>query len=235
MRTVKTLTYLIVHQKGESIVNHLTLIQDREESELCHYIKKALKQSDKLVKTSNKSQNSTPNKMSKAALNELPHILTKIGTDENQNAMIELYEFTQTYPQISLEPYLEKSSDFFKNFITNGLQKIRNERERIQNSGTKTNGTHRASASANGSEIPKRMAFSRVPPPKNQNEAIQWLKSATGALGIDSNKYDSETLSQMNSSDAINSIEAAELAVQRAQQTLEKFKRAYNTTNGQNR
>ena len=126
------------------------------------------------------------------------------------------------------------SSDFFRNFITNGLQKIQTERERIQNTANKnpeTNGTHLAAASVD--DLRKRTAFSRVPPPKNQNEAIQWFKSATGALGIDPNKYDSEIMSNIQSNDAINSIEAAELAVQKAQQTLEKFKRAY--ANGQNR
>ena len=234
MRTIKTLTYLLVHQKGETIVNHLTLIQDRNESELCHYIQKALKQSDRLVKTTNKSQHSSPIKISKAAQNQLAAILNKIGTDENQNGMQELYDFTQTYPQISLDPYLANSSEFFRNFITNGLQKIQTEREIIQNMANKkpeTNGTHIAAGS--GDDPRKRTAFSRVPPPKNQNEAIQWFKSATGALGIDPNKYDSEIISQINSNDGINSIEAAELAVQKAQQTLEKFKRA--DANGQNR
>ncbi|CAG2168733.1 unnamed protein product [Oppiella nova] len=233
LRTIKTLTYLIVHQKGESIFTHLTLIQDKNESELWHYIQKALKQSDKLVKTSTKNQhNSSPHTINKSSESDLNSILNKLGTDENQTAIIELYDFTEANPQISLEPYLQKFSDFYKNFITDGLNRIRTERERTQKHEKRldTNGTH----SANGDERHKRTAFARVPPPHNQKEAIEWLKSAAGALGYDANKYnDSEILSQMSSNEAITSIEAAEIAVQRAQETLERFKKAY--ANGQNR
>ncbi|XP_054161485.1 protein mini spindles-like [Oppia nitens] len=230
LRTIKTLTYLIVDQKGEMIFSHLALIQDKDASELCHYLQKALKQRDKLsTKTPTKTDHHLSpkdQKLSKSAQNHLMTILSKIGTDENQSGITELYEFTQTNPQISLEPYLQKSSDFFKKFISDELNKIRSEKQ-AGDIKIESNGKH-SDIIINGEERPKRTAFSRVPPPTNQKEALDWLRKATTAITSDPKKFKEEDiLTQMNSNDAINSIEAAELAIQRAQERLESFKKVY--------
>jgi hypothetical protein len=235
LRTIKTLTYLIVQQKGDSVLNHLTLIRDRNESELCHYIQKALKQSDRLLNAGLKSSQKTSPKIPKTAHNQLVSIISKLGTDDNNNGLIELYEFTQTYPHIPIEPYLEKSSEFFKGFVINGLQKIRYERERAQTDSRITQSNGSSPGTSSGLKDQKKtIPLSRVPPPQSQKEAIEWLKKATANFGLDPNKYnDFEVDPNLNSNDAINSIEAAEMAVQKAQETLEKFKKAY--ANGQRR
>ncbi|OTF72176.1 hypothetical protein BLA29_006769, partial [Euroglyphus maynei] len=43
-RTIKTLVFFIVSLKGDSILDHFTLIQNKDESELSYYVQKALRQ-----------------------------------------------------------------------------------------------------------------------------------------------------------------------------------------------
>lgn len=195
-------------------------------------MQKALKQSDRLVKTSHKSPNNSSPIKSRVIQNQLNAVLQKIESDENQNAIAELFELLQTNPQISLDHSLDKYPDSFKNLVKDGLRAIQAEKNLSNGSAKKseTNGTYLAS---NLSASPrKRIAYTRVPAPKNPEEAINWIKTAVGALGLDANKcVDSEALSQINSNEAINSIEAAERAVQKAQETLTRFKQAY--ANGQ--
>lgn len=50
LRTIKTLIYLIVQQKGDSILEHFTLIKNKDESELSYYIQKALRQCEQVDK-----------------------------------------------------------------------------------------------------------------------------------------------------------------------------------------
>ena len=223
----------MVHQKGESIFDNLSLIQDRNDSELCHYLQKALKQSDRLVKSSHKSPNNLSPIKSRVIQNQLIAILHRIESDENHKGIGELFEFLQNHQQISLDPYLEKYPDSFQNLVKDGLLSIQAENGLKNGSAKKeTNGSYIVS---NASASPrKRTAYTRVPTPKNPEEAINWIKTAVGALGLDANKcIDSEALSQINSNEAINTIEAAERAVQKAQETLNRFKKAY-ASNGSN-
>ena len=47
LRTIKTLIYLIVRQKGDAILSHFTLIENKDESELSYYVQKSLRQCEK--------------------------------------------------------------------------------------------------------------------------------------------------------------------------------------------
>ncbi len=64
-------------------------------------------------------------------------------------------------------------------------------------------------------------------PPRSQEEAIEWFKTATTHLGLDPTLYNGfEILSKFNSNH-FNSIEAAEKAVEIANRELQKFKNKY--------
>lgn len=233
LRTIKTLTYLIVQEKGDAVLNNLTMIQDRNESELYQYIQKALKQSGKLAKPVAKSMatqklSNTP-KLSKTAHTQLISIISKLGTDESQLALNELYEFTLQYPQISLDPYLEKSSDFFKSFVTNGLENIKIEREKNktlpESNKIATRPFRPTDIQIRGDD--KKYVFPKVPTPENPEMAVEWLKSATCHLGLDPSKYGPELISQLQNGAPPMSIEAAEMAVRKAQERLDNFKLSY--------
>lgn len=58
LRTIKTLIYLIVQQKGDSILDHFTLIKSKDESELSYYIQKALRQCEQVDKQNHSSSSS---------------------------------------------------------------------------------------------------------------------------------------------------------------------------------
>jgi len=110
-----------------------------------------------------------------------------------------------------------------------GSGKIKNEKERTltENKSGETNG-YQIPGPSNLSKDNPFKKLTRVPPPQSQNEAIEWLKTAANNLGLDSNKYnDPDMISQLINNNAINSIEEAENAVQKAQEMLEKFKLAY--------
>ncbi|XP_046917779.2 msps cytoskeleton-associated protein 5 [Dermatophagoides farinae] len=66
LRTIKTLIFFIVSLKGDSILDHFTLIQNKDESELSFYVQKALRQKfDKSTgSTNNNNNNSTTSKSS---------------------------------------------------------------------------------------------------------------------------------------------------------------------------
>lgn len=46
---------------------------------------------------------------------------------------MDLYEFKQRHPDADISPFMKKSSEFFRNYITRGLQEI--EAERAMQSG----------------------------------------------------------------------------------------------------
>ena len=46
--------------------------------------------------------------------------------------MAQLYEFKQHYPDADIEPFLSRSSDFFKNYIERGLKFIEEKKRKEQ-------------------------------------------------------------------------------------------------------
>lgn len=72
LRTIKTLVYIFVEHKGDSILDHFTLIENKDESELSFYVQKAMRQHDSKSNASNNSAMSTnsPNVNLKNGLNK---------------------------------------------------------------------------------------------------------------------------------------------------------------------
>lgn len=52
--------------------------------------------------------------------------------------MAELYDFKQRYPDADIEPFLSRSSDFFKNYIERGLKFIEDKKRKEMAQGTLT-------------------------------------------------------------------------------------------------
>ena len=50
-----------------------------------------------------------------------------------------LYDFQTQHPDTDIQPYLEKSSQYFQNYIERGLQRIQNERNATEETRTETN------------------------------------------------------------------------------------------------
>ncbi|XP_063045140.1 cytoskeleton-associated protein 5-like [Engraulis encrasicolus] len=96
-RTIKTLLHSICRLVGPEILNHLTLIEDKGESELETYLKKVAR--DKDGKDSKKSKT---NEM-------LDAIFKKILSNENaKEGLARLLQYKRKHPEADLSPYLSK-------------------------------------------------------------------------------------------------------------------------------
>uniref|UniRef100_A0A3B3UVE9 Cytoskeleton associated protein 5 n=1 Tax=Poecilia latipinna TaxID=48699 RepID=A0A3B3UVE9_9TELE len=143
-RTLKTLCHTLCRLTGVKILDHLSMIENRNESELEAYLRRVVKHSGNLSGTKSdrgneKSAHGTDDRMSKAKVSDiLSEIFKKIGSKENtKEGLTELYEYKQKYSDADLEPFLRNTSQFFQSYVERGLRVIESEREgkpRIQSS-----------------------------------------------------------------------------------------------------
>ncbi|XP_018364408.1 PREDICTED: cytoskeleton-associated protein 5 isoform X2 [Trachymyrmex cornetzi] len=131
LRTVKTVLHSMTRVKGSSILNHLTLINNTNESELHTYLIRliaSLKPDEiNAAKVTPKSNNvgRTPKHLSKSTRQQLAEIFKKIGSKEQmQEGLVQLYDFKLQYPEADVQPFLVKSHQFFQDFIEQGLREI---------------------------------------------------------------------------------------------------------------
>ncbi|KAH0620748.1 hypothetical protein JD844_021478 [Phrynosoma platyrhinos] len=136
IRTLKTLIHTLCKLKGPKILDHLTMIDNKNESELeahlCRVMKHSLDQTgSKSDKGTEKGASRTDEKSSKAKVNDiLAEIFKKIGSKENtKEGLAELYEYKKKYSDADIEPFLKNSSQFFQNYVERGLRLIEMERE----------------------------------------------------------------------------------------------------------
>ncbi|XP_063053472.1 cytoskeleton-associated protein 5 isoform X2 [Engraulis encrasicolus] len=145
-RTLKTLLHTLCKLKGGKILDHLSMIENRNESELEAHLRRVVKHSGNLSghksdKGSEKGAIRTDEKMSKSKVSEiLSEIFKKIGSKENtKEGLTELYEYKLKYSDADVEPFLSNTSQFFQSYVERGLRMIESEREgkgRIQSSTT---------------------------------------------------------------------------------------------------
>uniref|UniRef100_A0A1A7WRM3 Cytoskeleton associated protein 5 n=1 Tax=Iconisemion striatum TaxID=60296 RepID=A0A1A7WRM3_9TELE len=143
-RTLKTLLHTLCKLTGAKILDHLSMIENRNESELEAHLRRVVKHSGNLSGLKSDRGNEKgglrmDDRMSKAKVSDiLSEIFKKIGSKENtQEGLTELYEYKQKYSDVDLEPFLKNTSQFFQNYVERGLRMIESEREgktRIQNS-----------------------------------------------------------------------------------------------------
>ncbi|XP_018400371.1 PREDICTED: cytoskeleton-associated protein 5 [Cyphomyrmex costatus] len=131
LRTVKTVLHSMTRVKGSSILNHLTLINNTNESELHAYLIRliaSLKPDEiNASKMTPKPNNvgRTPKHLSKSTRQQLAEIFKKIGSKEHiQEGLVQLYDFKLQYPEADVQPFLVKSHQFFQDFIEQGLREI---------------------------------------------------------------------------------------------------------------
>uniref|UniRef100_A0A8C3KMX4 Cytoskeleton associated protein 5 n=1 Tax=Calidris pygmaea TaxID=425635 RepID=A0A8C3KMX4_9CHAR len=136
MRTLKTLLHSLCKLKGPKILDHLTMIENKNESDLEAYLYRTLKYSmdqsgSKADKDTEKGASSIEEKASKAKVSDiLAEIFKKIGSKENtKEGLAELYEYKKKYSDADIEPFLKNSSQFFQSYVERGLRLIETERE----------------------------------------------------------------------------------------------------------
>ncbi|XP_020296342.1 protein mini spindles isoform X2 [Pseudomyrmex gracilis] len=132
LRTVKTVLHSMTRVKGSSILNHLTLINNTNESELHAYLIRLIAslkpdEINATAKVTPKANNvsRTQKHLSKSTRQQLAEIFKKIGSKEHmQEGLVQLYDFKLQYPEADVEPFLVKSHQFFQDFIEQGLREI---------------------------------------------------------------------------------------------------------------
>ncbi|NXM82451.1 CKAP5 protein, partial [Oenanthe oenanthe] len=135
IRTLKTLLHTLCKLKGPKILDHLTMIDNKNESELeahlCRVVKHSMDQTGKADKDTEKGASRIEEKASKAKVNDiLAEIFKKIGSKENtKEGLAELYEYKKKYSDADIEPFLKNSSQFFQSYVERGLRLIETERE----------------------------------------------------------------------------------------------------------
>ncbi|XP_058162245.1 cytoskeleton-associated protein 5 [Dasypus novemcinctus] len=136
IRTLKTLLHTLCKLKGPKILDHLTMIDNKNESELeahlCRMMKHTMDQTgSKSDKETEKGASRIDEKSSKAKVNDfLAEIFKKIGSKENtKEGLAELYEYKKKYSDADIEPFLKNSSQFFQSYVERGLRVIEMERE----------------------------------------------------------------------------------------------------------
>uniref|UniRef100_A0A8C4UDV0 Cytoskeleton associated protein 5 n=1 Tax=Falco tinnunculus TaxID=100819 RepID=A0A8C4UDV0_FALTI len=136
IRTLKTLLHTLCKLKGPKILDHLTMIDNKNESELeahlCRVMKHSMDQTgNKADKDTEKGASRIEEKASKAKVNDiLAEIFKKIGSKENtKEGLAELYEYKKKYSDADIEPFLKNSSQFFQSYVERGLRLIETERE----------------------------------------------------------------------------------------------------------
>uniref|UniRef100_A0A3Q3ETC6 Cytoskeleton associated protein 5 n=1 Tax=Labrus bergylta TaxID=56723 RepID=A0A3Q3ETC6_9LABR len=143
-RTLKTLLHTLCKLTGPKILDHLSMIENRNESELEAHLRRVVKLPGNLSghkgdRGNEKGGLRMDDRMSKSKVSDiLSEIFKKIGSKENtKEGLTELYEYKQKYSDADLEPFLKNTSQFFQSYVERGLRMIESEREgkaRIQTS-----------------------------------------------------------------------------------------------------
>uniref|UniRef100_A0A665WEB0 Cytoskeleton associated protein 5 n=1 Tax=Echeneis naucrates TaxID=173247 RepID=A0A665WEB0_ECHNA len=166
-RTLKTLLHTLCKLTGAKILDHLSMIDNRNESELEAHLRRVVKHSGNLsgLKSDRGNEKSglRMDRMSKAKVSDiLSEIFKKIGSKENtKEGLTELYEYKQKYSDADLEPFLKNTSQFFQSYVERGLRMIESEREgktRIQTSA----GTTDSFLSSNNEELKPAVYYERL-------------------------------------------------------------------------
>uniref|UniRef100_A0A8C7Z0T5 Cytoskeleton associated protein 5 n=1 Tax=Oryzias sinensis TaxID=183150 RepID=A0A8C7Z0T5_9TELE len=133
-RTLKTLLHSLCKLTGAKILDHLSMIENRNESELEAHLRRVVKHTGNLsgMKSDRGNEKSgLRTRMSKAKVSDiLTEIFKKIGSKENtKEGLTELYEYKLKYSDADLEPFLKNTTQVFQNYVERGLRMIESERE----------------------------------------------------------------------------------------------------------
>ncbi|XP_034541415.1 cytoskeleton-associated protein 5 isoform X2 [Notolabrus celidotus] len=171
-RTLKTLLHTLCKLTGVKILDHLSMIENRNESELEAHLRRVVKFSGNLSghksdRGNEKGCMHMDDRMSKAKVSDiLSEIFKKIGSKENtKEGLTELYEYKQKYSDADLEPFLKNTSQFFQSYVERGLRMIESEREgktRIQTSAVIPQHGMDSSLTSNNEELKPAVYYERL-------------------------------------------------------------------------
>ena len=147
LRTVKTVIHAMVKVRGDAILDNLSRINDPSNSELVAYLRKLVnngvgkENANDILKNGNNAKSGLNSggkipRFTKSDHDALAEIFKKIGQKElTKQGLQELYNFKQQNPHADLEPFLVKSSDYFRNYIERGLKSIEAEANNANGTG----------------------------------------------------------------------------------------------------
>ncbi|XP_044126163.1 cytoskeleton-associated protein 5 isoform X1 [Bufo gargarizans] len=237
MRTLKTLLHTLCKLKGPKIMDHLSMIENKHESELEAHLLRVMKHSmdgtsSKSDKETEKGASRTEEKVSKANVSDfLAEIFKKIGSKENtKEGLAELYEYKKKYSDADIEPFLKNSSQFFQSYVERGLRLIEMERE------GKTRITSSAGITLPVTEINNQPAVtSSAPPATNANGEevgpsvyLERLKILRQRCGLDNAKHDerpplSSLLSKTSTPSVVSSTDMLHSKLSQLRESREQF------------
>lgn len=152
METIRVVLRTFLRLLGSKILDKTNLIEDTGASELVPFLRNAVSGSasnatERDVRTGSVSSAGSSNGLqtNKQPIEILQDIFKKIGSKENsQEGLKELFDFKQQYPEEDVEPFISKTSQFFRNYIERGLKAIELDRRGMIPAAT--NGTNSAAA-----------------------------------------------------------------------------------------
>lgn len=123
LKAVKTLLLTLVGLKGKDIFFYLKKIENPCASELASYLKRLLKTQPSIGKTSSSTR------LSKATSDHLSEIFMKIAYEETaKEGLLQFYEFKKQNPHLDLSSFLAPTSQYFRDYVENGLKNIEKEK-----------------------------------------------------------------------------------------------------------
>ncbi|KAM4018596.1 cytoskeleton-associated protein 5 isoform 1-T1 [Anomaloglossus baeobatrachus] len=236
MRTLKTLLHTLCKLKGPKIMDHLSMIENKHESELEAHLLRVMKHSmdgtgSKCEKETEKGASRTE-KASKANVSDfLAEIFKKIGSKENtKEGLAELYEYKKKYSDAEIEPFLKNSSQFFQSYVERGLRLIEMERE------GKARITSSTGISPHVTEINTLPAVTTSPPPTTNSNGeevgpsvyLERLKILRQRCGLDNAKQDerpplSSLLSKTSAPSVVSSTDMLHSKLSQLRESREQF------------
>ncbi|KAM9545570.1 cytoskeleton-associated protein 5-like isoform 1-T2 [Salvelinus alpinus] len=121
-RTLQTLLHTLCRLAGPTILDHLSLIENKSESELEAHLKRVVKS----AKTDRETAHTVPKSKDAEVLEE---IFKKISSKENsEEGVSKLWEFKQRHPEVDLASHLKKLPQTFQTFVEHSLNKLCTER-----------------------------------------------------------------------------------------------------------
>uniref|UniRef100_K7G7X3 TOG domain-containing protein n=1 Tax=Pelodiscus sinensis TaxID=13735 RepID=K7G7X3_PELSI len=137
LRALKTLLHTLGRLAGPEVLDHLTMIENKGESELEAHLCRAVRLSSPpqaAGETDTEAAQGVFRAAGKAAKGKVNDILAaifkKIGCKETaREGLEELYEYKRKCPEEDLEPFLENFSLLFRSYVKHGLAVMGMERE----------------------------------------------------------------------------------------------------------
>ncbi|KAM4734479.1 cytoskeleton-associated protein 5 isoform 2-T2 [Anableps anableps] len=239
-RTLKTLCHTLCKLTGAKILDHLSMIENRNESELEAYLRRVVKHSGNLSGTKSdrgneKTTHGLDDRMSKAKVSDiLSEIFKKIGSKENtKEGLTELYEYKQKYSDADLEPFLRNTSQFFQSYVERGLRVIESERDgkpRIQSSSVIPQHNVESSLSSNNEELKPAVYYERLKILRQR----QGLENTSRGLGSEDEPQQRPAISSLLSSkpSVASSTDMLHSKLSQLKESRELYQQEHNTHSG---